>query len=526
MRQQGRHSELGDCRENRLNRFQVHFCVSFPTKPLGQRRSHIIAERIGDDHIALGIGRSHIQAIEVTLLADLHDPSILPHLIRAGIGPAAAELGQEPAHIQALHLFHHGTEEIRQFDIIFLQARRIAAMELPVVCIHEIILRGVLLPDLRRLHGMETGSMGFEEGLHAGDLKKPLIVVPEILIPGTDAPLLHRFRDHDIINDMVPDLGHKLNQNHFIDTGENLRVQKIGDLQLHKALRELETCFHLRPNIPEGIRVLRADPIGNEVVAPRLMNNRNEGLQPGKMLLTHGTGRGRQKDMRRERFQIMLTLKAGPLLRQLPECIHEIITGKLLIPRILLRIQAVGKDRLQQRRRLCLIAAKQYRHHGKHQLARIHRRRRYHRETCPILLTIEERTEALHAAAQSGCLLKMQLIHPHGNQVRTELLAVELHVQKPVRLQRLIGQRTIEQIIAVGIIHSQRLLHLEAVGTGQGKQLRPIHLNGIQLIFKLTILVIPYDNSALIELRQRLRKPAVQILYDSFGIHQPDTPVS
>ena len=131
---------------------------------------------------------------------------------------------------------------------------------------------------------MEAGGMRFVEGLHAGDLENSLIIIPETLIPGTDAPLLHRFRDHDIINDMIPDLGHELNQNHFIDAGENLCLQKIGNLQLHKALRKLETGFHLRPNIPERIRILRADPVGDEIIAPGLMNDRNKGLQTGKML--------------------------------------------------------------------------------------------------------------------------------------------------------------------------------------------------------------------------------------------------
>ena len=224
--------------------------------------------------------------------------------------------------------------------------------------------------------------------------------------------------------------------------------------------------------------------------------------------------------MRSKRFQIMLTLIAGPLLHQLPESIHEIITGKLLIPRILFHIQAVGKDRFQQWRRLCLLTAKQYRHHGKHQLSGRRRCSRKCRKACPILRQIEERPESLYTVAQCGRLRQVKFIHPHGNQIRPEFLAVKLYVQKPVRLQHLIGQRAIEQIIAVRIIHSQRLLHLEAVGTGQGEQLHPIHLNGIQLILKLAILVIPDNNPALIELLQWFRKPAVQILYDFFGIHQ------
>ncbi len=113
----------------------------------------------------------------------------------------------------------------------------------------------------------------------------------------------------------------------------------------------------------------------------------------------------------------------------------------------------------------------------------------------------------------------LHLVHPHGDLIRPELLAVQLHVQQPVVLFGLIGQRAIDQVAAGGVIHRQQLLGIEVVGTGQLQNLRAGDGQGIDLILELSVLVISHDDPALIEFRQGCRELAVQVLNDLVSVH-------
>ena len=127
----------------------------------------------------------------------------------------------------------------------------------------------------------------------------------------------------------------------------------------------------------------------------------------------------------------------------------------------------------------------------------------------PAGLRIEELPVLLEAAPERRRLGDAHLVHPHGDQIGAELLAVQLYIQQPVVLVGLIGEGTVHQIIAGGIVHSQQLLHIEVVGAGERNDLGPSQRDLIQFVHELLILIDPDDDPPLIELRQRCRKPTI-----------------
>ena len=78
--------------------------------------------------------------------------------------------------IQPLYLVHHLLEQVIQQRVGFLQAALETQMEQSVICIHPVIVRGILLPNPMRFNGMETGRVLCKERLHIGNLKQALVV--------------------------------------------------------------------------------------------------------------------------------------------------------------------------------------------------------------------------------------------------------------------------------------------------------------------------------------------------------------
>ena len=126
-----------------------------------------------------------------------------------------------------------------QIGIVCLQAFPIALMEQTVISIHLVILRSIFFPDLLRLGGMEACRMLFIERLHVRHLQDPLVIIIEWLIVHTRPAFLYCPPDHIHINDMISDLCHQLDQDHFIQTRKDFRIHQVTDLQLHKPLRQL-----------------------------------------------------------------------------------------------------------------------------------------------------------------------------------------------------------------------------------------------------------------------------------------------
>ena len=212
-------------------------------------------------------------------------------------------------------------------------------------------------------------------------------------------------------------------------------------------------------------------------------------------------------------------LVSGALCHHAPECLVDAVVHELLIDRIAVLQKPCLQHGLDDGVRLGILQACQCRHNSHLQLGRRSRSDRLSGHLVPAGLRIEELPVLLEAAPERRRLGDAHLVHPHGDQIGTELLTVQLHVQQPVILVGLIGEGTVHQIVAGGIVHGQQLLHIEVVGAGERDDLGPAQRDLIQFVHELLILVDPDDDPALIELRQRCRKPTVQVLYYLFGIH-------
>ena len=136
------------------------------------------------------------------------------------------------------------------------------------------------------------------------------------------------------------------------------------------------------------------------------------------------------------------------------------------------------------------------------------------------VFSVKELAIFLEATAESRCLSHPHLLHPDGDKVSPEFFTVKLDVQQPVILQRFKGQRHIEKVVAVRVINAQQFLCLKEIRTIQHQHLGIFQLDFLQLVLKLLVIVVPDDNAAFVELRQRLRKAAIKFRIDFLCIHQ------
>ena len=86
--------------------------------------------------------------------------------------------------------------------------------------------------------------MLFIERLHVRHLQDSLVIIFEWLIVHARPAFLYCPLDHIYINDMISDLCHQLDQDHFIQTRKDFRIHQITDLQLHKPLRQIQFILH------------------------------------------------------------------------------------------------------------------------------------------------------------------------------------------------------------------------------------------------------------------------------------------
>ena len=121
-------------------------------------------------------------------------------------------------------------KEIGQLLMIIFQALRIALMEFPVIGVHNIVFRRIFLPHFRRLHGVESGRVFLEEGLHLGYLQDAFIVVLHIVVPDAGTALLYGLGDRVHVDDVVADLSHQLHEDDLVNARENLGLHQIGHL--------------------------------------------------------------------------------------------------------------------------------------------------------------------------------------------------------------------------------------------------------------------------------------------------------
>ena len=204
------HTELGYGREYALNTVQRDLALGFTTELLSKRCCHLIAQRIGDNDIHSAITGCHPAAVELLLLIDFQNASILGKLILANICPVGSQLIQEPAVVQAFYFLHHMFEQVIQHFVGNGQTAIKTQMELTIVGVHLIVIGYVGVPNIPRLCQMETGGMVMEEYLHVRHLKKSFIIAGNRIVPRHRPALFHNGRDDIRLNDMVANILHQV----------------------------------------------------------------------------------------------------------------------------------------------------------------------------------------------------------------------------------------------------------------------------------------------------------------------------
>ena len=119
------------------------------------------------------------------------------------------------------------------------------------------------------------------------------------------------------------------------------------------------------------------------------------------------------------------------------------------------------------------------------------------------LLAVQELGVEFDCLAHGGAGGHIQLTHEHGDVIRPVLLAEQLNVPQPVIFGVPIREWVVDEKIAGEVVVEQQLLDLKIVGAGEFDDL---HAQQIQLVhhgLKFPLLVLPEDNTALIEFWQR-----------------------
>ena len=235
--QQSGHAEFCHGREDAAHAVQRYLALRFPLELLGKLRGHLIAEGVGDDDKDAVVVGLDLGVVEIHLLRHFQNPAILRKILRRRVRPVLSKLTEEPVGVQALHLFHDVLEQIIQQGVGDLQTTLEAEVELPVVAVHTIIVRRVLLPNPMRLHGVEPGGVLQKERLHIGDLQQPFIIAGYAVVPDHRPPLFHGGLDGVHLNDLVADLLHQRRQDALVDAGEHFGVRQVFNGQLRETLR-------------------------------------------------------------------------------------------------------------------------------------------------------------------------------------------------------------------------------------------------------------------------------------------------
>ena len=273
-----------------------------------------------------------------------------------------------------------------QIGIVCLQAFPIALMEQTVISIHLVILGSIFFPDLLRLGRMEACRMLFIKRLHVRHLQNSLIIILEWLIVHTRPAFLYCPLDHIYINDMISDLCHQLDQDHFIQTRKDFRIHQITDLQLHEPLRQLQFIFHRLCNLYQLFPIFSMEPVRNKIKAERLMRRGNELVQSRQMFQPHRPCGCCQKHMRCQHRNIRLLrnavqtalssgfagihLVARSLVHHTPKSLIRTIVYKLLIQIIRVGVHTGLQHFLDDRRRRDIFNTAQSTHHSHVQLSR------------------------------------------------------------------------------------------------------------------------------------------------------------
>ena len=143
---------------------------------------------------------------------------------------------------------------------------------------------------------------------------------------------------------------------------------------------------------------------------------------------------------------------AGSLAHHRPESILRPVIYKVLIDLVVLLIQTGTKHTLHDLIWLRVFDTADCRHDSHVQLRRFLRSFTLSCYLCPAILGIKEFSIVLDLFSHREIRHQAHLIHPHGNQIRTEFFTVQLHVNQPVIIRLIKGKRVVDKIVTDQVI--------------------------------------------------------------------------
>ena len=325
---------------------------------------------------------------------------------------------------------------------------------------------------------MKTGRVLQEERLHVGNLKNSFIVTGCIRIPGKCPALFDCLLYGVYIDDVVADFRHQHSQDAFIDTREALRIHQILCRQPAEPVGKPCFFLYVPGYLVELPAILAVKPVGYQIITIRLMRHRKEGIQPCQIVLVYGSGGCSQQKMNRQpsKVRFLTFVVAGCPCHHGPERILCAVGYKALVNAVLLYIQSGANDRTDDAAQLGIGNAAKRCHDSK-----MHLGSRADVDVQPghcvtPRLGIEELPVMLHLLADNLSRRQAHLIHPDGIQVSPELLAVQLHIEKPVVVIALKRTGIVNKEVVMGSFLAEQLLYRKGVIPGQGNHLGMIQL--------------------------------------------------
>ena len=162
-------------------------------------------------------------------------------------------------------------------------------MEEPVIGIHLIIIRRIFLPDLMRLHSMESSRMIQIKLLHMSDFKNACIEILYPCIPEHRPALFHCI-DNDVhIDRLVDDVGHYLFQYAFVDAREDLCRGQFFERNLTETGRKAQFILYISGDVVQLTGLITVNPVGHEIIAIALMRNRNKAVESDQIIHAQST---------------------------------------------------------------------------------------------------------------------------------------------------------------------------------------------------------------------------------------------
>ena len=286
------------------------------------------------------------------------------------------------------------------------------------------------------------------EALLPGDLHRSVIIYGHAARPFERAAFLYSLFDLFGGNSAVCDTAVDLIQNAFVHAGEQLAFQQLGNLQLIEAVRQAEKILDLAAECIEFVLIHALQPFADGVIAVgrvRFGEPANQAGKEGRASQTPIKGGEQYVGSQIPQIAAVAVLIPGKAPDQLPESLAVAELFHLDQRGILRFFQFPGEDRPQDCGERVLCRPGECCRNVHMQLAGGMIAPAELFQFGHSLLILEELGVALNRLAQLDGVVRPQLVHSHGEQIRPKFFAVQLQIQQPVVPDICIADRVIDQ---------------------------------------------------------------------------------